>query len=320
MHHERSSMRKIILPVATVVFTVVAVFLVGILPSCSIEKDTGGTSDLYLLEELETARSVEDPDKRIERLEIFAANNLDHPYRSFALKSIMETMAIDKGDLKGALAFFDVLMEEEMDPAIRGKLLFAKFEFFWESDSLQSVALAKDVISSGETDFRLLMYMAYYLMGAQGQEEVADALFSRLIEVTDDELRKNHARTIYAEFLEAGDRGEEAAEVLELASSYTFANAPLGTRLWDEGMREEALEKYILLSAGAPGYRKYIKLDSLYAIVHPAPNDLESRIAALRIVDDPQIPEMEFTDIRGMRHSISGYRGTKMVIAAFSPT
>jgi hypothetical protein len=299
---------------------VAAVLTAGILPSCSGEKDAGGTSDLYLLEELETARSVEDADKRLERLEIFAANNPDHPYRSLALESIMETMVVDKGDVEGALAYFDVLMEKETDPAIRGKLLFAKFEFFWESDSLQSVALAKEVIESEETDFRLLMYMAYYLMGAEGQEEVADAVFSRLIEVTGDEHRKNHARTIYAEFLEAGDRGEEAAEVLELASSYTFANAPLGRGLWDEGKREEALERYISLAAGAPGYRSYVKLDSLYAIVHPAPNDLESRIAALRIVDGPQIPDMEFVDIRGMRHSISVYRGTKMVITAFSPT
>ncbi len=313
-------MKKIISLAAAMALTVAVIFVAGILPSCSGEKDTGGTSDLYLLEELETARSVEDPDKRIERLEIFAANNEGHPYRSMALESIMETMAVDKGDVEGALAFFDVLMDEETDPAIRGKLLFAKFEFFWESDSLQSVALAKDVIDSEETDFRLLMYMAYYLMGAEGQEEVADAVFSRLIEVTDDEHRKNHARTIYAEFLEAGERGEEAAAVLELASSYTFANAPLGRMLWDEGNREEALEKYISLSAGAPGYRKYIKLDSLYAIVHPEPNDLESRIAELRIIDGPQIPDREFVDIRGMQHSISGYRGTKMVITAFSPT
>jgi len=108
--------------------------------------------------------------------------------------------------------------------------------------------------------------------------------------------------------------------VLELASSYTFANAPAGRRLWEEERREEALERYIYLAAGAPGYRKYIKLDSLYAIVYPEANDLETRIAAHRIVDGMQIPDREFVDIRGMRHSIYGYRGAKMVITAFSPT
>jgi hypothetical protein len=297
-----------------------AIFLAGIFPSCSGEMDTTGTSDLYLLEELETARSVEDADKRLERLEIFAANNSLHPYRSLAYENILETMAVDKGDMEGALAYYDGLMEREKDQAIRGKLLFAKFELFWEVDSLRSVALAKEVLESGEKDFRLLMYMGYYMMGAEGQEEITDAVFVRLIEVTDDEHRKNHARTIYAEFLEANGREEEAAEVLALASSYTFANATIGRRLWEEDRREEALERYIFLAAGAPGYRKYIKLDSLYSVVYSSSNDLESRIAALRIVDGPQIPAREFVDIRGMRHSISGYRGLKMVITAFSPT
>jgi tetratricopeptide (TPR) repeat protein len=307
-------MRKITLLVLA------AVLSAGIFASCTGEKETAGTSDLYLLEELETARSLEDADKRIERLEIFAGLHPDHPYRALAYESIMETMAVGKGDMEGALAYFDELMEKENDPAIRGKLLFSKFEFFWEADSMQSVALAKDVIESGETDFRLLMYMGYYLMGAEGQEEVADAVFSKLIKVTRDEHRKNHARTIYAEFLEADGREDEAIEVLELASSYTFANAPLGSRLWDEEKYEEALAKYIYLAAGAPGYRKYIKLDSLYATVHPEPNDLDARVAALRIVDGPQVPDREFVDIRGMSHSIAGYRGSKVVITAFSPT
>ncbi len=307
-------MRKIIL------FAAAVVLMAGIFPSCSGETGTAGTSDLYILEELETARSVEDADKRVERLEIFTANNSAHPYRSLAYENILETMAVDNGDVEGALAYFDGLMEKEIDPAIRGKLIFAKFEFFWESDSLRSVALAKEVIESGEKDFRLLMYMAYFLMDAEGQEEIADAVFMRLIEVTGDEHRKNHARTVYAEFLEAGGREEDAAELLELASSYTFANALIGRRLWEEDRREEALERYIFLAAGAPGYRKYIKLDSLYSVVYSSSNDLESKIAALRIGGGPQIPDREFVDIRGMRHSIYGYHGSKMVITAFSPT
>ncbi len=307
-------MRKIILLAAA------AVLITGMLPSCSGERNTTSTSDLYLLEELETARSVEDVDKKIERLEIFVANNAAHPYRVLAWESILEAMAIGRGDVEGAFAYYDALLEEEKDPAIRGKLLFARFEFLWETDSLQSVEIAKDVLESDETDFRLLMYLAYYLMDAEGHEEVADAVFSRLIEVTGDEHRKNHARTVYAEFLEAAGRGDDSAEVLELASSYTFATAPAGRRLWEEERREEALERYIYLAAGAPGYRKYIKLDSLYAIVYPDANDLETKIAALRIVDGMQIPDREFVDIRGMRHSIYGYRGSKMVITAFSPT
>ena len=307
-------MKRIILLVLAVVLAA------GILQSCSGRKEPTGTSDLYLLEELEAARSVEDADKRIERLEIFAGLHPDHPYRALAYESIMETMAVGKGDVEGALAYFDGLMEMENDPSIRGKLLFAKFEYFWEADSLQSVALAREVLDSGETDFRLLMYMGYYLMGAEGQEEVADAVFSRLIEVTHDEHRKNHARTIYAEFLESEGREEDAGAALELASPYTFANEPLGRMLWDDGKKEEALDRYIFLAAGAPGYRKYIKLDSLYAVVHSEPNDLETRIAAVRVFDGPVAPDRKFVDIRGMSHSIAEYRGTKLVITAFSPT
>jgi len=70
--------RKIILLAAA------AVLITGMLPSCSGERNTTSTSDLYLLEELETARSVRDADKKIERLEIFVANNAAHPYRVLA--------------------------------------------------------------------------------------------------------------------------------------------------------------------------------------------------------------------------------------------
>jgi hypothetical protein len=307
-------MRRIVLFIAALAL------VTGILQSCSGDRDTTGASDLYLLEELEADRSVKDVDKKIERLEIFAANNAEHPYRVLAWESILEAMAVDKGDVEGAFAYYDELLEKEKDPAVRGQLFFAKFRFLWETDSLKSVELAEDLIEGGETDFRLLLYMAYYLMDAEGHEEVAGAVFSRLIEVTEDEHRKNHARTVYAEFLEAKGRGDESAEVLELASSYTFANALLGRMLWDENRREEALEKYIYLAAGAPGYRNYIKLDSLYAIVYPDAGDLEAKIAAIRINDGPQIPDRDFVDIRGKRHSMSGYRGSKLVITAFSPT
>jgi len=306
-------MRKAILLVSAAAIAAAA------LASCSGEPGSG-TSDLYLLEELETARAIEDPAERVERLELYASEHASHPYRALAYDGILETMAVEKGDVEGALARFDTFMERETDPAVRGKLLFSKFQFFWETDSTQSVAVAREVIGSDETDFRLLMYMAYYLMGAEGQEETADAVFRRLIEVTDDEHRKNHARTIYAEFLEEQGREEEAAEMYGLASGYTFANAPIGRKLWDEGSREEALERYIRLSAGAPGYRGYIKLDSLYSVVYPDAKDLDSRIAASRVSDGPVAPDSEFVDIRGMRHSMAGYRGTKVVVTAFSPT
>jgi hypothetical protein len=229
-------------------------------------------------------------------------------------------MAADKGDIEGARAFYDKVMETEGDPAVRGQLLFAKFAYFWGTDSLESVEIAREALGSDERDFRTLMYMAYYLMGAEGQEGIADSIFRHLIDVTRDELKKNHARTVYGEFLEKDNRGEEALEVLGKASAYTFANEPLGRIMWEKGEREKALDSYIRLAAGAPGYRKYIGLDSLYATVHPEPNDLDKRIAAARIFDGRLLPDREFVDIHGARHSIEGYRGGKMVILAFSPT
>ena len=66
-------MRKIILLVLA------AVLAACFLPSCSGENESAETSDLYLLEELETARAVEDADKRIERLDIIAGLQPDHP-------------------------------------------------------------------------------------------------------------------------------------------------------------------------------------------------------------------------------------------------
>jgi hypothetical protein len=307
-------MRRIVLLAAAVIS---AAFII---PSCSGDRNGGGSSDLYLLEELEAARSVEDVETRIERLEIYAANNSDHPYRSLAYEDILEAMAVEMGDVEGALAYFESLMEKEKDGAIRGRLIFAKFGFFWETDSLRSVSLAREVIESDEKDFRLLLYMAYYLMGAEGQEETAEALLKRLIEVAGDDLKKNHARTVYAEFLDKKGRADEAADLLELASAYTFANEPAGRMLWNEGKREEALEKYIRLAAGAPGYRGYIALDSLYSLVYPSAGDLDSRIDAVRVFEGEKVPDREFVDIRGKRHSIAGYSGAKIVITAFSPT
>jgi len=288
-----------------------------LLPGCS---QRHGTTDLYILEELEAAAAVSDPADRTRRLEIFVRNHPEHPYRAEAWQKMLEAMAEQPGGVERALARFDRVISDEGDPAIRGRLLFSKFEFFWESDSMRAVDLARETAAGKETDFRLLMYMAYYLMDAEGHEDTAEIVFRRLIDVTSDPLRRSHARTVYAGFLEKQGKEEESFEQLELAASYPFADRKLAERLWEQGDRDAAIEAWIRLGAEVPGALEHVRLDSLYAVASPGAADLAERIAAERIAAGDELPDRSFIDIRGRRHSIYGYRGTKLVIVAFSPT
>lgn len=301
----------------TIIIGAVIAAAATLLPGCS---QRPGATDLYILEELEAAASVKDPADRARRLEIFARNHSSHPYRAEAWQKMLEAMAEQPGGAERALERFDRAIEDERDPAIRGRLLFSKFEFFWESDSMRAIDMARATAAGNETDFRLLMYMAYYLMDAEGHEETADIVFRRLIDVTSDPLRRSHARTVYAGFLERQGKEEEAFGQLELAASYPFADRKLAERFWERGDREEAIEAWIRLVAEVPGAFEYIRLDSLYAIASPGAADLSERIAAERIAAGALLPDRSFIDIRGRSHSIEGYRGTKLVIVAFSPT
>ncbi|MDD3643040.1 MAG: hypothetical protein PHQ19_06230, partial [Candidatus Krumholzibacteria bacterium] len=197
-----------------------AAIAAALLTGCS---RSPGAADLYILEELEAAAAVSDPAGRVRRLEIFVRNHRGHPYRAEAWQKMLEAMAQQPGEAGQALERFDRAIGEERDPAIRGRLLFSKFEFLWESDSLLAVDLARHIAAGDVADYRLLMYMAYYLMDAGGQEETAEIIFRRLIEVAPDPLRLAHARTVFAGFLEERGRGGEAFGQLELASPYPFA-------------------------------------------------------------------------------------------------
>lgn len=286
-------------------------------PGCS---KSPGASDLYILEELEAAAAVRDPADRMERLEIFARNHPRHPYRVEAFAKMLETGAQLPDSGARALERLDRAIGEESDPSIRGRLLFSKFEFLWGADSLRAVDLARGVAAGEQTDFRLLMYLAYYLMDADGQEETADKVFTRLLAVAPDTLRRSHARTVYAEFLERRGLAGEAAAQLEAAAGYPFADMELAPRLWERGDRDAAIRAWIRLAARVPGARTKVGLDSLYAIADPGAGDLDERIADARIYDGPRLPGRTFVDIGGTVHSLERLRGTKLVIVAFSPT
>ncbi|MDD3643533.1 MAG: hypothetical protein PHQ19_08745, partial [Candidatus Krumholzibacteria bacterium] len=98
------------------------------------------------------------------------------------------------------------------------------------------------------------------------------------------------------------------------------ADRRIAARLWEAGERDAAIEAWIRLVAGIPGALEHVNLDSLYAIAYPGAGDLAARIAAARIAGGEFLPDRSFVDIRGRQHSLSGYRGTKLVIIAFSPT
>ncbi|HSG29619.1 MAG TPA: hypothetical protein VLA34_14150, partial [Candidatus Krumholzibacterium sp.] len=209
---------------------------------------------------------------------------------------------------------------KETDPFVRGDLLYRKFAFLWEEDREAALSLAGDIESGPETDYRLHLYLCYYLMGEEGQSELAERLFTKLMGLTDDPYKSAHARSVYGEFLIASGRKEEAIKVLEQAGTYPFANEVLASHYWETGEREKAIEAYIHYVSGAPGAREHVNVDSLYAVVYPDRDDLDARIEAAMIIDEGVIPDAGFSDLRGKTHTLSGYRGTILVVTAWSPT
>ncbi|MBN1163814.1 MAG: hypothetical protein JXB45_04500 [Candidatus Krumholzibacteriota bacterium] len=290
-----------------------------LLPGCSERKDI---PDFYILQELETISQVKKPEKKIERFKIFINNHADHPYRVLAAKRLFSAQVEETGDMAGALSSYDDILQREKDPLVRGKLYYGKFEALWEVDRDRAVDLARELLRSEESYHKLFLYMGYYFLYGEDEElaPLAEKCFLKAIENTDDTFQKNHVRMVYGEYLNKQDRKEEAYAVLSQASEYAFANEILGGYLWEDDRREDALAAYIKLVAGVPGTREGIKLDSLYALVHPGLGDLEDKISKSRIIDKGMIPDMDFVDIRGHHHNLRGYRGTKLVITAFSPT
>ncbi|MBU8921862.1 MAG: hypothetical protein KOO63_08585 [Bacteroidales bacterium] len=293
------------------------ILLSTVLSGCS---GRDGNQDLYIFEELETASSLEDPSGRVERLKIFAANNPDHPARSIAYSRIFETMVVDMNDEDGSLVWFGQVMEKEKEPFIRGDLLYRKFAFLWEKDKESAILLAEQILAGSESDYRLHLYLCYYLMSEESSDKLTEKLFEKLQGLTSNEYKLKHARSVYGEFLFDRNREDEGVAVLAKAGDYPFANEKLATYLWEKDMRKEAIESYIMFVAGAPGAREHVNVDSLYSLVYPDSKDLNDRISAMRIIDEGVLPDMDFSDLNGMTHKLSEYRGDILIISAWSPT
>ncbi|MBN2070281.1 MAG: hypothetical protein JW814_02400 [Candidatus Krumholzibacteriota bacterium] len=298
-----------------VLITMIGIFLLS--QACSDEPDN---SDLYLLEELETASAVKDPGQRVERLDLYARAHNTHPYRILAYVKLLETIATDLNDLDRALDLFEGYLAKETDPEARGELLYRKFAYLWNSHGEKAIDLAEELIDGGEKDYKLFLYIGYYTMDDAATSGLARRLLEKAIENTEDRFKKNHILTVLAELEDKAGRSDEAYETALRASDYTFANELVGRALWERGERKESLEAYIRLAAGAPGYGEHIRLDSLYALVYQDTDHLKGKILDKRLNDEGPVPDWDFIDIRGRKHRISEYRGTKLVISAWSPT
>ncbi|MBN2183778.1 MAG: hypothetical protein JW746_00470 [Candidatus Krumholzibacteriota bacterium] len=293
------------------------VCVLSILPSCSGEREN---KDLYLLEEYESASGISDPEKRVERLGLYIDAHNSHPYRILAYVKIIETIASDLNDLDRAMKLFEEYLSKETDPSARGELLYRKFAYLWNSDRDKAVDFAEKLIEGGEKDYKLFLYLGYYLADLEGKSELVVRTLEKALGNTEDRSKKNHILSVLAGYYETEKRDKDAYETALLASEYPFANQVIGRYLWENGEREESLRAYIRLVAGAPGYGHYVKLDSLYSLVYPGKDDLEDKIIEQRLSDEGPLPEMEFTDLEGKIYKLSRFRGTKLVITAWSPT
>jgi tetratricopeptide (TPR) repeat protein len=307
---------KLIVPSTVVAMAAILAALAILAGGCGKRE---GTSPLYVLEELEAATALKNPDAKVERLEIFIGEHASSPYRFIAYRRAYETLA---GDLKnGAKAeeFLDAALAKETDVEGRGELLLDRFEHLMETDRGAAILYA-DTLFERERSPRLFLFLGYDLMDPKADPDRAVKCFLRSADLTVRPYAKAHAVAMAAYVLDEQGKREEAKRYLGMAEGDPEADGLMGKILWDEGRREEALGYYIRSAAGMPGAREYDKLDSLYAIVHPGARDLDEKIMALRIVDAGPMPDGVFVDLDGRAYDLSKLKGTKVVIEALSPT
>lgn len=277
-------------------------------------------SPLYILEELETASALDDPEARIERLEIFIGNHPEHPYRVLGYRRILKTLAEDLGDAGRATGYFDGILEKESDYRVRGDLFYSRFAHFWDVDREKAFSLAERLLEGPERYHRLFFYMGYYFTEDGGDAVLAERCLKRAIELAPNSPARAQVMGVLGEFLEKENREDEALGLLKKATADSYANEVLGRILRGMGDIGEALEAYIRLVASAPGAREDVGLDSLYALVYPQSSDLDEKIMELRILSGGALPGGSFVDIDGRDHDLADYRGSNLVLSIFSPT
>jgi tetratricopeptide (TPR) repeat protein len=276
-------------------------------------------SALYVLEELETASAVKKPQERVSRLDIFIKSHPASPYRMLAYQRALDALAKDMRDDSAAARYLDQALAREKDVAARGDLLYWKFSHLYETDQPAALALA-DSLLPVERSPRLFLYMGYDLSENKARPDLAEKCFLEAAALATQPIMKQQAIAMAGTYLESIGKKDEAVPYLKEAAGNPDADMTLGKILWGEGDRNEALDAYIRCVARMPGARKYVRLDSLYAIVHPGATDLDGRIMTLRIVDEGPLPDGTFVDLDGRTYDLSKLKGTKVVINALSPT
>ena len=301
----------------TVFWFMIAAAVLALLSGGCSKRET--PSALYILEELEAASAVKDPAERVERFKIFIANHADHPYRFLAYAQVFEITAREMKDEARAQSYLSALLTKETDSGARGELLLDKFSYLIEQDKERALAFA-DTLMETERSPRLFLYMGYYLMDAKAAPDLAVKCFLKSADLSTKPHEKSQAMAMAGACLEEQGKQEEARRYLAMATGNPEADELMGKFLWEEGKRPEALEMYIRCAARMPGARKYVKLDSLYALVYPDAKNLDEKILARRIGDDGPFPDARFVDLDGKVHDLSKLRGTKIVINVLSPT
>ena len=276
-------------------------------------------SALYILEELEAASAVKDPAGKVERLTIFIGNHGDSQYRFVAYNRALETLTVEMKDDAKAAQFLAGALAKETEPAARGELLLAKFEYLMKKDKNAAVAFADSLFETGRSA-RLFLYMGYELMDPKADPDLALKCFLKSADLSADPHAKSNAIANAGAVLDQQGKKEEAKRYLAMAAGNPDADGLLAKILWAEGKRDEALDLYIRAAAGMPGARDEEKLDSLDAVVHPGATDLGERIMALRIGDEGPLPGAVFVDLDGRAYDLAKLKGTKIVINALSPT
>jgi hypothetical protein len=285
--------------------------------------EKGEVSVLFILEELETASSIEDPEERIDRLEIFIGNHPDHRYRITAYNRMFEAMAVELDDYGRALGYFNEVMARENDPYVRGMLNYRRFAHLWKKDRDQAISLAGGLAKGPETYYRLFLYISYYLVWDDDFDRYADLAretLGRAIAVASNDAERNQAAAILGTLEQKLGNTGKALEILEpLAGNYT-ADESLGDILWKRGEREKALEAYIRLAAVVPGALGEKSIDSLYTLVYPDGPELDGRIWEERIVDCDELAPQRFIDIEGKSYDIARLEGKRLVVNIWQPT
>jgi tetratricopeptide (TPR) repeat protein len=303
----------------TIVLVAVAAALMLAAGGCSRRERP---SALYTLQQLETARAAKDPAKRIERLTIFIGNHEDSPYRFLAYREVLDTMVRDMKNEAGAQRYLSSLLAKETDPEARGELLLDKVSYLMEEGkqgTARAVAFV-DTLMRTEDSPRLFLYLGYSLMDSTGAPGTALECFLKSADLARRPREKAQALAMAGACLEEQGKKGQAMRCLAMASGNPEADELMGNLLWEEGKRNEAIETYVRSAARMPGVRQYVKLDSLYALLHPGATDLNERILAARIEDEGPLPEGRFVDLEGRSYDLSSLKGSRAVLVALSPT